>query len=164
MPTNIDAVGRGPIVNDQNPSRMTLRCLALTLAVAAGCDGEPRREPASGSVTLDGRPLEGANIEFRPEGGQGLAVGSIIEGGHYRLPNPPGLAPGRHRVSITSVADAKATPDQAPDLDLARPKGKKPGSIPARYGEGSTLQAEVTAGGNSFDFELTTKPEVGPGR
>ena len=148
-------------MRNRNKLGMILRCSALTLAVAAGCDGQPRRESVSGAVTLDGRPLEGSNIEFRPEGGQGLAVGSMIEGGRYRLPNPPGLATGRYRVSITSMADAKADPNRAPDLDLARPKGETSGRIPARYNDRSILEAEVKAGGNSFDFELTSKPQIG---
>jgi hypothetical protein len=139
-------------------SRMSLGFFALTLVAVAGCGGESRHESVSGAVTLDGKPLDLASIEFRPEAGPGLAVGSMIEGGRYQLPNPPGLAPGRYRVRIVSVSDSAVRPNQPPDFDLGQPKAQKTERIPGRYHEQTTLQAEVTVGANSFDFPLTSQP------
>jgi hypothetical protein len=137
--------------------------LALTLA-AAGCGGEPRRESASGAVTLDGKPLDDGNIRFTPDAGDGLAVGSLVRDGRYSLPNPPGLAPGGYRVSITADGGSAAVAGVAPDSDLGRPGGAK-GRIPARYNERTILRAEVTAGGaNAFDYKLLGTPDPDPAR
>jgi hypothetical protein len=139
-------------------SRKSLGLFALTLIAAAGCGGEPRHESVSGRVTLDGSPLDLAKIEFRPDTENGLAVGSMIEGGRYQLPNPPGLSVGHYRVRIVSVSDSVVRPNQPPDIDLAPSKGAKVERIPRRYNEETTLQAEVKSGGNSVDFALTSQP------
>jgi hypothetical protein len=109
-------------------------------------------------VTLDAKPLASGTVQFTPEEGQGLAVGALITDGAYRLPNPPGLPPGRYRVSISAQGGAVVQPGVAPDMDLGRPGVKDP--VPARYNLETTLRAEVTRGGsNTFPFELTSKPD-----
>jgi hypothetical protein len=143
-------------MRERTVSLKSLGLVALTLLAVAGCGGEPRHESVSGTVTFDGSPLELAKIEFRPDPENGLAVGAMIEGGQYRLPNPPGLPPGHYRVRIVSVADSAARPNQPPDLDLSQ--GPKAERIPGRYNQATTLQAEVLAGGSSFDFALTSQP------
>jgi len=130
----------------------------LTLVATMGCGGEPRLESVSGSVTLDEKPLAEGMIQFTPEDGKGLAAGSLIQQGEYRLPNPPGLAPGRYRVSITAQGGSAARADAPPDIDLGRPGVKDP--IPARYNQQTTLHADVTANGsNAFPFDLSSKPD-----
>jgi len=123
-----------------------------------GCGGEPKQESVSGSVTLDAKPLASGTVQFMPEEGKGLAVGALIQDGAYRLPNPPGLAPGRYRVSISAQGGSAARSETAPDMDLGRPGVKDP--IPVRYNQETTLRAEVTSGGsNTFPFDLTSKPD-----
>ncbi|MDR3635465.1 MAG: carboxypeptidase-like regulatory domain-containing protein [Isosphaeraceae bacterium] len=140
-----------------------LRALrSLSLAVLAncvlGCGGEPKQESVSGSVTLDAKPLASGAVQFTPEEGQGLAVGTLIQDGAYRLPNPPGLAPGRYRVSISAQGGSAVRAGMAPDMDLGRPGVRDP--IPVRYNQETTLRAEVTRGGsNTFPFDLTSKPD-----
>lgn len=135
--------------------------LALALAAGSGCNGESRHVSVSGTVTLDGKTLDDGNIQFTPDGSDGLAVGAMVSNGRYSLPNPPGLAPGKYRVSILASESAAARPDMPPDVGMAIAKaGGTSKPIPARYNEHTTLRAEVTAGGsNAFDFALSGKPD-----
>jgi hypothetical protein len=138
------------------------RLLLLGLIVAGGCGGEPRLESISGTVKHDGAPLRKATIRFTPEGG-GMPVGSVVEEGAYRLPNPPGLAPGRYVVGLSFTEDPDAPAGAPPDRDLAVPGGGE--RLPARYNEKSELRAEVKAGAsNTFDFELAGKRDPKAGR
>ncbi len=132
--------------------------ICLLMLAILGCGSEPALESASGRVTLDDKPLGDGTIEFMPEGGKGLAVGALIQEGMYRLPNPPGLAPGRYRVSISARGGSAVRAGTQPDLDLGRPGVKDP--IPARYNEQTTLHADVTAqGSNDFPFDLSSKSD-----
>jgi hypothetical protein len=137
--------------------------LMLGLIAFGGCGGEPRLESVSGTVKHDGAPLRKATIRFTPEADGGLPVGSVVQEGSYRLPNPPGLAPGRYVVSLSLTDDPDAPAGAPPDVDLAAPGGGE--RLPARYNERSELRAEVKAGAtNSFDFELTGKRDPKAGR
>ncbi len=61
---------------------------ALALTSVAGCGGV-RKIPVSGTVTLDGQPLNGGNIVFSPDTAKGnthrISCTSRIEEGHYDL-------------------------------------------------------------------------------
>jgi hypothetical protein len=139
------------------------RALMLGLIVVGGCGGEPRLESVSGIVKHDGAPLRKATIRFTPEADGGLTVGSVVEEGAYRLPNPPGLAPGRYVVGLSFTEDPDAPAGAPPDRDLAAPGGGE--RLPARYNEKSELRAEVKAGAsNTFDFELAGKRDPKAGR
>ncbi len=69
------------------------------LASVAGC--APAAATVSGQVTLDGAPLEDANISFVPKaGGQKQAGWATIAGGEYAIPASAGLGTGAFRVEI----------------------------------------------------------------
>ena len=151
--------GRPRPFPDPGAPALLLLPLVLSLVAVAGCDAEPRHESVSGAVTLDGKPLDDAEVRFTPDGGEGLTVGSLAQNGRYSLPNPPGLIPGKYRVSISARGSAAASPGTPPDLDLARPGGPTE-RIPARYNHQTTLRAEVSAGGpNTYEFELSGQPD-----
>ncbi len=65
---------------------------------------------ASGTVTLDGVPVEGGTIEFHSDTGE-IKRGDIRDG-RWSIPNLP---PGQYRIEIPSVPDP-ATGDPAPDV------------------------------------------------
>jgi hypothetical protein len=121
----------------------------VSLMVAACQQGrvEPKKYPVSGTVTVDGNPLnEDGLIYFKT-----IATGSLdaieIKGGKYS-----GAAePGERRVEIVAYRTKMA--------DIDGMKGEiKESLIPARYNLESTLTATVTPDGpNRFQFELTTK-------
>jgi hypothetical protein len=136
--------------------------LFLTMAVAvtllAGCGGSLTSSGynVSGAVTWKNQPLDQGTIQFLPEAGPGEMVGTEINNGQYRLPNPPGLVPGTYRVRINSLSGAGQGAGSAPDTHLSDPHTRE--RIPPDYNAETTLKAELTAGGTTtFDFNLTDK-------
>ncbi len=131
--------------------------VAIVLAVAlSGCgevDELPRQE-VSGTVTLDGKPLEQGVIQFQPTTPeQATAAGATIEAGAYSIARSEGPVPGKYKVTIFSSAD------DAPEEEM--PGGLSPlrtERIPPEYNLNSTLTADVTEEGpNTFKFELKSK-------
>src|SRR2546430_2423977 len=62
---------------------------ALGLTFLVGCGGV-RRVPVSGTVTLDGQPINGGNMVFTPDSAKGNThrincISPIIKDGHYTL-------------------------------------------------------------------------------
>ena len=99
----------------------------------------------TGTVTLDGTPTQGLQVRFEPQGAA-LSMGMTNASGQYELyytNNAKGAAIGKHIVRIEQFDD---------------PDGQgTPVMIPARYNVDSTLTADVTAGENTIDFDLTSK-------
>jgi hypothetical protein len=133
---------------------------AVVAAAVSGCGGGDGldRQSISGSVTLDGKPLEKGQIQFLPDvNAQGAATAGMaqIEGGSYSLSRADGLVPGSYKVSIyAGSGDAESA---APETPGAAPKIKKD-LIPAKYNSQSKETAEVkAAGGNTFNFDLKSK-------
>jgi len=78
----------------------------LYLAVVAGCgkpSDYPDLFPVSGSVTMDGQPLDGARVSFVPNGAR-PSSGTTDSSGRYELQYTgeyAGAVAGKHRVSIS---------------------------------------------------------------
>ncbi|WP_435020147.1 hypothetical protein TA3x_001671 [Tundrisphaera sp. TA3] len=132
--------------------------LAPALAfLSVGCGGEAGapRQAASGTVTLDGKPLESGTITFIPtEGGPG-AFGTI-QAGTYRFGTGDGPTAGRYAVEIVDVRPTGRTipnPD-APGTTIAEVRN----AIPPRYNARTELVADVKPDAeNSFRFDLSTR-------
>jgi len=74
-------------------------------ALLPGCGGsDVDRVGVSGTVTLDGRPLESGAILLRPKGADPSA-GTQIEGGRFTIARRDGPSPGDYRVDIRSFRD-----------------------------------------------------------
>ena len=122
-------------------ARVAAAILVLTV-VMTGCSKRFPMAEVSGKVTLDGQPLSGATVMFVPEKGF-AAAGTLQPDGTFRLISGRpgnGAVIGLHKVAVMP-AD--------PLLDARIP-------ITFRSAETSGLSAEVKAGKNSFDFELTS--------
>ena len=94
--------------------------LTIALALAAGC-GSGNAATVSGTVRMDGQPLDTGNVSFYPEGGQGApAYGSIDAQGRYALSTgtQSGLTPGKYVALV--VANVDAAPVTDPDGIRAR--------------------------------------------
>lgn len=118
-------------------------CLISFFAFLPGCGGQ-RFGDVTGKVTLDGKPLAGATVEFSPEGSS-PAYGVTDEQGRYKLlfsADQKGAPVGKHRVRITSFNEAK-------------PRIKE--RVPLRYNRQSELTCEVAGGKQEFNFDLLTK-------
>jgi hypothetical protein len=136
-------------------------CLVLCLALG-GC-GAPSddlpRQALSGTVTLNGQPLEVGIIQFQPASDQEpVPAGAEIKDGAYKVPRDQGVTPGNYRVFITSSGSKNQ-----PALTPAESSGEKmpkvmPDLIPEEYNLKTTLTAKVEAGkDNKFDFDLKRK-------
>ncbi len=140
--------------------------LIVSLFCIYGCSGgdlndTPDTAAVSGTVTLDGKPVEGAVIMFsptklaNPEKGKGgrPSVATTDSSGGYKLEygsGTSGAAPGTYSVTI-STATTK-TGEDGNDVEV-------PESIPAKYNEYSELSEEVKEGSNTIDFKLTSEEE-----
>jgi len=127
--------------------RRLLAIVGLSAALT-GCGGGPGVEiaPVSGRVTLDGRPVKGAYVEFIPKKGGRPSGGITDEEGRYTLQyslDDVGAVLGPARVLVTTG-------------DPENPK-ERPELIPARYNKQTILEVEVTADQHEHNFELTKK-------
>lgn len=129
----------------------------IAILAAAGCRGTdgPVTYPISGSVTLDGKPLETGEILFRSEAAAATFAGKI-SAGKYSL----SATAGKKRVEITSTQIVPGKQGQ---------RGGTPGDpisesntahvyeeiIPADYNHKSTLTADVIPkGSHQINFAL----------
>lgn len=123
----------------------------LGLALAGGCGGQTKAQ-VSGTITLDGVPVENGVIQFYPTGGAGQTAGGGIENGKYKVE----ASVGEMTVTVTAskvVGKQKLydTPD-SPVVD------KVVEVIPDEYNKVSTLKVTLKAGANqNVDFELKSR-------
>jgi hypothetical protein len=127
---------------------------------AVGCDSKKYSlVEVSGKVTLDGKPVLGAVVNFQPQAADSRTPGPGSTArcdpeGRFQLNtirDEPGAVIGLHNVRIFSYSP------ESPIKDDGGTVSKKE-MIPDRYNYASTLTFEVPANGTSnADFELTTK-------
>jgi hypothetical protein len=142
-------------------ARRGLLVLALLpLWFAGGCNSGDglNRQAVSGTVTLDGKPLEDGNIKFTPTSPEAGTEGAAhISNGKYAFSKSDGPVPGPYRVEISSAKGG----------EFEHPEGKTPGEVlppratelvPEKYNLASQLKATVKAGQTEpIDFPLTSK-------
>lgn len=124
----------------------------LGLLFASGCGGGETKTKVSGTVTLDGVPIENGSISFYPTGATGQNASSGIEKGKYQLDSS--LGEMKVQISATKVVGkfkAYDTPD-SPMLD------KVVEIIPPEFNSASKLTVTLKAGQNdNVNFDLVTK-------
>ncbi len=127
--------------------------LAALAAVAApaGCSRGDGRQAVTGRVTLDGQPLDGGAINFRPAPGLNAnSSGGPITAGQFKLPADRGLAPGKYLVTITAMRETGRTVQDEQMGPVAE-------TVPVQYKEAGSLEATVAPGQKAdFDFTLTS--------
>ncbi|MCR9293891.1 MAG: DUF4198 domain-containing protein [bacterium] len=139
--------------------RLSLVCGLLVLI--AGC-GNSSIGRVTGTVHLDGQPLEGAVITFYPvtagAAAQGMRGGGASYGrtdaeGKYELVynrDEKGAELGEHKVVITTLEEGGGG-----DYGAGSPE-----KLPKRYNVETELTATVTSGSNTIDFlDLTSEGE-----
>jgi len=157
----------------------------VVLAAGTGCNRGPAGpvvHMVEGVVTLDGAPLEEANVFFSPVGGKGAlpATGFTGAEGRFRLTSTRGgkigrgATEGEYVVRVTKIE----VPPPPPAVPMGHPDyGKQPPPrpmswaeeqaqikyiVPPHYGEAKTspLRATVSKGRNSgaaFTFDVKSK-------
>ena len=124
-----------------------IRSLTLSLMlVALGCSssGGPALGKVTGVVTLDGKPVEGAGLEFIGDAG-GVAYGKTDASGHYYMSfgsSRTGAVVGKNLVRI-SAGDKVTVGDK---------KYESTEVFPKKYNKESEQFVEVVRGNNRLDF------------
>ena len=144
--------------------------LVLASVAFHGCGGQ-RVEYVDGVVTLDGKPVSRAIVQFIPRGEGRHAGGQTDAGGMYRLntmggTSGAGAKAGDYYVAIDAYEDPFAGMPERPadaaevekwDQKMAQ-LGMKPAKrlSPKEYADQQTsgLSATVKPGRNKIDFEL----------
>ncbi|MDB5388913.1 MAG: hypothetical protein JWM11_4559 [Planctomycetaceae bacterium] len=147
-------------------------CFVLLLTVVAlGCGGKsgPRAVDVAGTISLDGKPLEGVEVHFASEKFEGY--GKTDEFGKYRLVN--GAVAGTNKIFLKKFdIDGVAGIDRSiPGMDDGQAAamlaaqggikgGKGPGSvIPAEYSDPNSTKLTFIvpdSGTESADFRITS--------
>jgi len=124
---------------------------------------------ASGSVTLFGQPLAGANVAFAPTGDQPTAFATTDDQGNFELTTydfGDGAAEGTYKVVIskatTAPTEGGVEDEHADDTVVSShggggDAGQASDLVPAQYttSTDTPLTAEVKAGeDNVFPFEI----------
>lgn len=133
--------------------RIVVAAVPFVLAVAAmGCSGErwPTAE-VTGTVKLDGEPVEKVALEFEP----------VIEGVKEVPPTAYGMTDAEGRYRVTRVGGPKGgAPGAVVGTNIVRvsaPEGSTAKVHPHYAGDGA-LRFEVRPGPNVFDIELVKNP------
>ncbi|GAA4423291.1 hypothetical protein [Bremerella cremea] len=124
--------------------------LFLLLAAAfVGCSGG-QSGIVTGTITVDGKPIDGLQVEFVPKKvGTATAIGFTSNGGQYELMYGRGkkmIPAGEYRVTVGVFRESGSEVDRGLKL------GKNYTSL-----EETELKATVTGGTNPIDFALKTK-------
>ena len=123
--------------------RMPAFLVLVIAALTAGCQHGPDLGLVEGTVTIDGRPLAGATVVFQPKAGGHASRGTTDDAGRYQLVyirDIKGALIGSHTVMIYAASEGD-------------PKER----VPARYNKKSIVTAQVAAGKNEQNFNLTSR-------
>lgn len=125
-------------------SRVGLLLATIACSFASGCSNTPSDQPALGQVegvvTLDGEPLAGVTVYFKPEEGRPSQGVTDLEGRYkamYRI-DLSGVKVGPNKVHLEWGIDASGP------------------AIPPAYGTSSTLTLDVQKGRQVFNIEAST--------
>lgn len=136
----------------------------ILFAHLVGCGGNDsglNLVPVSGTITLDGAPLTGADVEFISqnvkvnEDGLGGSSGftNTDGSGHFEMytASYAGIQPGEYRVRINKVSKPEIVNPEA-----RVPEGKE--LVPPRYNTKTDLVVEISKDGNTdLNFELKSQ-------
>lgn len=118
------------------------------MALCLGC-GSDGLVSVTGTVKVDGQPVEQGGITFEPADGKSQTTGATITSGVYSAR----VATGKMKVRINApkvVGKRKAydTPD-SPELPITQ-------DLPAKYNTATELVRDISKD-EKIDFDLSTK-------
>ncbi len=130
---------------------LSIACLFLPVP---GCSSGEAYHPISGTVLLNGQPLNKGVITLFPSAA-GTTVGGEIAAGKFSLPRDRGPTPGKYRVEIVAFKPSGKTEF---DVDLNSQVDIEVQYLPPKYNTKSELECSVEQGGkNEFEFKLEMK-------
>lgn len=126
----------------------------MMVAVLLGGCGKSGLVSVSGTVTLDGKPLQTGSVSFQPVGEGPMGYGTIRSDGTYTVytGTQEGLPPGEYRVTVVATGPM---PEPTPQNPEPLPQSL----IPLKYGSAKTSGLTFTAGSSQgrFDIALTSQ-------
>jgi hypothetical protein len=142
------------------PSNRLLMILVLwVIPLIVGCNSHrgAERGAISGTVKLDGAPIEQGSILFTPiEGTRGSVAGGEIVNGRYQLTLKKGPAVGWNRVEVRAL---RKTGKMVPKA-FGRPGEMVPEraeAVPPKFNTKSKLKVEIKPGENTADFDVSSR-------
>ena len=136
--------------------------MALAAVVAlAGCSrggltGE--RLPVSGTLSLDGKPVDIALVEFSQDADQGEVQSAVVRDGRFSLDGGSGLPAGQYSVAVVPYVPEIEELGAMPPVEKARiaASGNR---LPEHYRRRGLLTARIEAGKtNVIPLEMESKP------
>lgn len=155
-------------------SALTLT-LILSISGCGGDDGLPRTVNASGIVTLDGEPIDGASIVFAEASGTYSAQGLSDANGRFSLnafESKTGAVPGSYKVTVSKTVTVEKSVNQkamkalAEDAEHAASGGAENANVswvndlPQKYAGFTTSGLEAVVpeeGTDDLKIELSLK-------
>lgn len=132
--------------------------VVLVSLAMTGCSdpNTQKRGEVTGTVTLDGQPVEDAAISFFPVGStSGPSAGGKIVNGKYHVPQAQGPVIGDNRVEFNG---AKKTGKKIKDrFGEEMTQDQIVPLFPDKYNIQSKEQVRIEAGPNSYNFDLKSK-------
>ena len=135
-------------------TRVNNACLLVVLIAAIGCtESGPKLGIVSGTITMDGEPLEGARVTFAPrfpEGSPAYSKDLTDEDGYYEMwyqTDRKGVMLGEHDVYIQT--------EQFQQMEDGR-NIRIPERVPPQYNDETELQITVVEGKQEANFELVS--------
>ncbi len=143
---------------------LCLIVLGLHLVGCGTAEGLSGSVPVTGTVTIDGSPLEEGTVGFAPKNpAVGQPATGQIKDGKFSMQttvSSPGVIAGDYQVRIISVdlGTAQALPPGVPPNPNAPPP-EVLSLIPKKYGDIATsgLEVSVKPGMEPLNFELDSK-------
>jgi hypothetical protein len=126
----------------------------LSLTILGCNDSGPPLGIVSGTITLDGEPLEGAQVTFDPlfsDGSPAYSKELTDENGYYEMwyqTDRKGVLIGEHTVYIQT--------EQHQQMEDGR-NIVVPERVPARYNQETELKITVEKGKQEKNFDLTSE-------
>lgn len=143
--------------------------LALVATTIVGCGGAGLA-PVSGTVSMDGSPLDGATVTFHPQPGvkSNGGSGTSDAAGKFTLLTPqgkPGIIPGDYSITVSR---RKLSEKAEKQIKEAKERGITPmvsdremaETLPKAYSkpETSPLRVSIGAGGGDVPVEIESSP------
>lgn len=128
-------------------------CVALALPMLAGCSKDIGR--VTGTVKINGEPVEGAVVTFAPVGGRSSFAKTDAEGNFEMVyqGDTKGAALGENQVYITSYVPPEVDDNEKVVVPA------KPERFPPEWNENSEQKVMVESGDNHFDFDVKADKE-----
>jgi hypothetical protein len=144
------------------PRIVSILATLTAVLFIVGCGGPAAvdgRYGVSGTVTLDGEPLNNGTISFSPTAQSGRGSGSVIRDSRYEIPADKGMNVGEYFVRINAAEDVGEMDGAARERLMNNPDSRKPPKelIPAQYNDQSQHKVTITVDGpNEFNFDIAT--------